>query len=400
MSDILHHLSRLYRQSAHGRKPTTRDFTIDHEKFLRAAGAHDGDGREIAERGLREAEMKSNGLLRVERHPRSNIPERLRLEADGGEAWLFQQIDETSPTEQRASLADTFQEMAARPVDARWQNAWSAWFHQLAASALNGGSVQPFRREDFAGNEMLTKVITGVMNWQGPSLIRYASTAICGDSKQLQKLEPRLRPALAAITGSDALEDFGILRKPRTVTFHGPLTIRIDACETDFSMFPGPVALSETNFPATSVVATTARICLTVENEDTFHELAATNPGVLLVLTSYAGAAVRRLMDLLPSHLRFLHFGDGDPAGSDILRDLREKSGRDIHPLLIPGQESQRRRPLAEADRSTLERLLASDLPTSLHAHVESMLESGMPVDFEQEGIPIHQVWEMISHFA
>jgi hypothetical protein len=138
-------------------------------------------------------------------------------------------------------------------------------------------------------------------------------------------------------------------------------------------------------------------LCLTVENEDTFHEIAATNPRVFLILTSYAGSAVRRLLELLPEDLRFLHFGDGDPAASNILRALRQKSGRDIQPLLIPGHGSHKHRPLAKADRCTLQRLLDSDLPASVLVHLEILLGNGVPVDFEQEGIPIHKVWEVIA---
>lgn len=393
MKRILKALAAIYQESAHGRKSATRDFTIDYEKFLRSADIADGDDREIAERELREAEAKSNGLLRVDRHPRSGIPERVRLSKDDGEPWLFQQIGQASPTEKRAELAESFQQMGTRKVPEPWQQAWRNWFHQRSESALNGASIQPFRRDDPAGNLILTESLSGILHWQGPSLIRYASTAICGNSKQLQQLEPRLRIALEAITGSDALEDFGILRKPRSVTFHGPLQLCINGKEAAFSMFPGPISLSETNLTADSQLTTTASICLTVENEDTFHELAATNPGVLLILTSYAGSAVRRMIDLLPTDLSFHHFGDADPAGSDILRDLREKSRRDIQPLLIPGQAAAKRRPLAVAQNDMLQRLLQTDLPPAVRGHVENLLEHGLPSDFEQESIPIPQVW-------
>jgi hypothetical protein len=396
MTGILQSIASIYRKSSSGRSGSLRDYTIDYEKFLRTANIADGDEREIAERELHEAELKSNGLLSVDRHPRSGMPERLRLRV-GGEVWLYQQIGQAAPTAERSELAKAFREMAERAVPDQWQQTWTGWFSQLSQAAFNGGSVQPFRWDDSAGNKVLVNALIGILNWQGPSLIRYASTAICGDSKQLQKLEPRLRPALQAITGSDALEDFGILRKPRFVTFHGALAIRTADRSTDFSMFAGPVALSETNFPEDCQITTLATLCLTVENEDTFHELAATNPGVLLILTSYAGSAVRRLLNLLPDDLRFLHFGDGDPAGSDILRDLRQKSGRDIQPLLIPGQASQKRRPLRQTELSTIKRLLDSDLPASLLADMEMLLDNGVPVDFEQEGVPIQRVWDLVA---
>jgi hypothetical protein len=395
--NILRSLATVYEKSTSARKNAARDFVIDYEKFLRACGMADGDEREIAERELRLAEIASGGILRIDRHLRTGHAERLRLARDGGESWLFAQIDGVAPSVQRAELAQTFLAHAQENVPAPWQQPWGAWFRQLAEHALDGESIQPFRRDDASGNQALLTALYGVLHWSSPALIRYASTAICGDSKQLQRLEPRLRLALHAITGSDSLETFGILRKPRFVTFHGPLTLRISTLQTDFGMFPGPVTLAETNFTDQATLSTQATICLTVENEDTFHELAATNPGVLLILTSYAGAAVRLMMQLLPSELTCFHFGDSDPAGADILRDLREKTGRDIRPLILPGQQNATRQALADRQRQTLHRLLDSDLPTELRRHAENLLEKGLPDDYEQESIPIEQVWQALQ---
>jgi hypothetical protein len=393
---ILSHLARLYQNSAHGRRESSRDFTIDYEAFLRQAGMADGDAREVAEREMILLEKSSGGGFSIDRHKRSDMPQRIRLARDGGEMWLFAQVDATPPSQQRIDLAETFSAIAGQKMPEAWQAGWSKWFHELANAARDGGSVQPFRRDDPAGNQALVHALSGILHWSSPALIRYASTAICGDSKQLQRLEPRLRLALHAITGSDSLETFGILRKPRFVTFHGPLRLSIGDQHTDFAMFPGPVTLAETNFTDQATLSTQASICLTVENEDTFHELAATNPGVLLILTSYAGAAVRRMIRLLPSELTCLHFGDSDPAGADILRDLREKTGRDIRPLLLPGQHNTARQSLAHNQSQTLHRLLDSDLPAELRAHAEFLLENGIPNDYEQESIPIAQVWEAL----
>ena len=397
---ILPHLARLYQNSAHGRRESSRDFTIDYETFLRQAGMADGDAREVAEREMILLEKSSGGVFSIDRHKRSDIPQRIRLVREGGELWLFAQMDATPPSQQRIDLAETFSTIAGQKMPAQWQQKWTEWFRQLAGHALAGESIQPFRRDDALGNHSLLTALRGILHWSSPSLIRYASTAICGDSKQLQRLEPRLRLALHAITGSDSLETCGILRKPRFVTFHGPLTLTIGSQLTDFSMFPGPVTLAETNFTIQATLSTQSSICLTVENEDTFHELAATNPGVLLILTSYAGAAVRRMMRLLPSELTYFHFGDSDPAGADILRDLREKTERDIRPLLLPGQQGVARQALAHNQRQTLQRLLDSELPAELRAHAEVLLENGIPNDYEQESIPITQVWEALRMSA
>ena len=394
----LAHLAHCYRQSTHGRKTSARDFIIDYEKFLRSCGMADGEEREMAERELKRAETASAGLLCIDRHRRTVQAEKIRLVREGGEAWLFAQINASAPAEQRAEMERFFLSTADQEVPPTWQQAWTTWFRQLADMAQGGESVQPFRRDDSEGNDTLVKALSGILHWSTPALIRYASTAICGDSKQLQRLEPKLRMAMLAITGSNSLETFCILRKPCFVTFHGPLILQRGEQRTDFGTFPAPVSLAETNFSFETMITTHAKICLTVENEDTFHELAATNPEVILILTSYTGAAVRKLISLLPPHLTFLHFGDLDPAGADILRDLREKNQRDIHPLIVRESPNLPRRRANSVDRHTLLRLCEASLPDALRIQVESLLEHGTPQDFEQENIPIEEVWDAVRN--
>lgn len=394
---ILAHLANLFQNSAHARRESSRDFTIDYETFLRQTGMADGDAREVAEREMILLEKSSDGVFSIDRHHRSGMPQRIRLSREVGEAWLFAQVDAAPPSQLRRELAETFAAIAEKKVPDAWQAGWTKWFYELANAARDGGSIQPFRRDDASGNQEFVHILSGILHWDTPALIRYASAAICGDSKQLQRLEPRLRVALKAVTDHEALETFGILRKPRFVAFHGPLNIRINDIETDFSIFPAPVMLADTIFTRETIVTSGTDLCLSVENEDTFHELAASNPGVLLILTSYAGAAVRKLFSLLPEQMRFFHFGDHDPAGADIIRDLREKSSRDIVPLFVPGIKVSPRRKPSEADRKLLDRLLATDLPRALRDQANDLIEHGIPSDFEQESIPISNVWQALQ---
>src|SRR5690606_34303221 len=138
-------------------------------------------------------------------------------------------------------------------IPANWSAPWQNWFRELARRAHDGESVQPFKRDDPADNAALLQALAGVLNWQGESLIRYASAMICGDSKRLQTLGPRLRPALEAVTGHSSLEAFGILRKPRSVTFHGPLVLHLGDATLDYSSLPAPGGLSEANFARASL---------------------------------------------------------------------------------------------------------------------------------------------------
>jgi len=396
MKEVLKSFATAYRKSAVSRRDGVKDFLIDYEKFLREAGLADGDTRETAEQELTTAEKISGGLFVIDRQPRSGSPLRLRLAREGGEAWLFEQTGEAAPAAGRELLAEFFEKAAAAPVKAMWQESWRRWCKGLAAAARAGDSLQPFRRDDPAGNDELLDVLRKLLDWEGESLIRYASAAICGDSKRLQVLEPRLLPALVAVTGFSSLADFGIHRKPRAVTFHGPVIITTAAGVFDFSLLPGPVTLSESNLLPPAALTSTAPLCLTVENEDVFHELVRARTGALLVQTSYPGSAALRFLRMLPAELPWHHFGDSDPAGSDILRDLRERTGRRIEPLLMQHRPSASSRDLTAEDCRKLQQLLESDLVRDQHEHFRAMLASGKKGVFEQEFIPIAEVLEAL----
>lgn len=383
MTPLFQTLAELHRKSP----VRQRDFMIDYEKFLRLAGAADGDARELAEKELRLAESESDGAFKIDRAKKSKIPERIRIALDGGEEWLFSKTGAVPPTEEREKMGAFFEGSSRIPISEKWQSSWRDWCWALAEKSRKGSAIQPFTN---ANREDLMQALIGVLNWHGESLIRYASARICGDSKRLQSLEERLLAALLEITGEESLEAFGILHKPRSVIFHGPLVLEIGDQIIDFSRLPGSVTLSETNLIA-GAVSTTASLCLTVENEDVFMELAKRNSGILLIQTSFPGSAVRRLIRALPE-MRFQHFGDSDPAGFDILRDLREKTGRNFLPILMDHRPSKEVVPFSKQETETLRRLISNPLIEDLREILVSILESGDKGCFEQESIPVEKV--------
>jgi len=397
MHDVLIDFAALVRNSASAGKESTRDFTIGYEKFLRASGHADGDARELAELRLRQVEFESNGLFRVDRETRSGLPIRIRLVRLGGEDWLFARVGQPAPASCHRRLAGFFERASETVVPPGFSADWKTWCADMATRALAGSSIYPFDREDQGLNGQLLEALTGVLNWQEEALVRNASAVICGDSKRLQKLETRLTDPLARITGEGSLEAFGILKKPRVLTFHGPLTLRIGGKMLDFSPLPGPVSLSEANLSDAESLETTARLCLTVENEDVFVEIARRNPGILLVHTSFPGAAVRRFFGLLPTCVACHHFGDTDPAGFDILRDLRAKTGRVIHPFLMDPRPGSSGEAFTHHEKQTLSRLLESNGMADLRQILLGLLESGGKGDFEQERIPVQRVISSIS---
>lgn len=285
---ILQAFADLYRKSATG---DVRDFVCDYEQLLRSAGCDDGDEREKAEDDLKRAEVESGKLLSLDRAVRSGLFLRIRLSKKGGESWLFARLGTSSPSEQRSEAAFFFKAMSARNVPERWREKRRAWCGLLEHRVIARESVLPFRRDDLAGNEEFLTVLSGVIHWQGESLIRFASSVICGDSKRLEKLESTLLSALRMIQGDEdyTLEDLGILKKPRELVFHGPLVLKLGEKVVDFACLPGPSRISERSIIAADEVITDAALCLTVENEEVFLELAKRNHGWLLIHTSFPG---------------------------------------------------------------------------------------------------------------
>lgn len=399
MSRTLHELATIYRKSAAGKGNAQGNyFLIDYEKFLRKAKLADGDERELAEKELVIAEPLSNGLLRIDYHSKSHEPERIRLELNEGEQWLFDQVGESSPKQQRQQEAQFF-ELASKLSDIpqTWKKPWRSYFQTVEGNALNGKSILPFKRNDTSFNQDLLKAIAGILNWKDESLIRYASSIICGHSKRLEELETQLEKILHKVTGESSLESFGILHKPRAVTFHGPLQLSIGGTAIDFTTLPGPVSLSETNLQQATGLSSTATICLSVENQDVFHELAKRNPGILLILTSYPGSAARKLFSLLPPTLSYYHYGDSDPSGFDILRDLRQKTQLPIQALLMEHSPSAPPIPLTGHDQKLLENLLTETSLKDCYPVLSSILQTGDKGRFEQEHIPLPVVLKEIS---
>jgi hypothetical protein len=394
MNATLQELAALYRRSTAARTGPVKDYTFDWEKFLRVTNRHDGDARELAEQELLEAERVSGGVFLIDRHPRTGEKEVLRLKRDGGEAWLFCATGWTSPTEERKELAAFFQEAADYSIPEKYSSTWKAWCSTLVELALNGGSIAPFNRDDRNGNATLLRALSGILNWKDESLIRYASSVICRDSKALQTLSPRLLAALRAITRQEtiALEDFGITETPRAVFIHGPLALELAGGRIDFGLLSGPVAISATDLEEARSVESPARLCLTVENESVFRELAKKRTGHLLVQTSFPGAATRLLFERLPADLPCSHFGDSDPAGFDILRDLREKTGREFKPVMMHFRDHPEALKLMDAEKRDIARLLASPTLADVHDPLYAMLGANTKGDFEQESIPIDEV--------
>ncbi|HXP60264.1 MAG TPA: Wadjet anti-phage system protein JetD domain-containing protein [Dongiaceae bacterium] len=396
---VLHALARLYAKSQAGRTGAgQRDFLVDFKKLLAAAACEDGDDREAAVRQLRELDGRIIHLEGPRRDP--DIIHRVRLPL-ANEADLFSLLDDPSPSERRQQLAGQFAQATMLDVPERWRESWQVYCRRLEAASLCGAAIVPFSREDFAGNAELLALVPKLLAWHGKGeecLLRFASCALTGDSKRLGELAAedsegcrsgKLGSILEQATGGQirSLEDAGILRAPRYVLIHGPARLLLSGEWLNVGALQGPSRLSETDIDRATQVETSARRCLTVENETSFHKLAELHSGELLLGTSYPGAATLALLRKLPEGLEFWHFGDCDPEGFDILRDLRERSGRPFRALHMGWRPAAGAASLDSAEKRLLRKLLTSPAMQAEREALTAMLSAGKKGNFEQESL-------------
>lgn len=348
MKRVLEALAERYEGTPAGKTGVGgRDVLVDAEKFLAELGARDGRLREEIERELEEADRA--GVIVLERHPRDPaILLRVRLPLVS-ETELYRRLGRNTPTELRRELAEQFALAAEDPlVPERWKVGWRQWCLAKAEAARMGGPVAPFARVAGKENGELLELLPRLLAWEGESLVRFASCVLCGDSKRLEalaaaekegefagQLRGKLGRLLGEVTGGavSSLDELGILPNPRFVLLHGPLRVQLGGEWLDLGSLAGPVRLALVDVRRVTAWECRAKRCLTVENETTFHELAKLGSGELLVQTSFPGAATVALLKALPGGLEWWHFGDSDAAGFEILRVLREKTGRDFRPL-------------------------------------------------------------------
>lgn len=402
-SAILNALAKAYEKSVVGKTggSGSRGFRIDYEKLLRVADLDDGDERELAELDLSSVEQQSGGAIGIHRNSRSGIKESVKVSYPTGEKFLFSALGQPAPTELRMELAEFFTQAQRRDVPEKHESGWINWLQQLSEAALNGASVSPFTVKDSEHNQDLIKNITGILSWQGKSLIRYASTQLTGDSKLLEKQQKKLEASLRAITSSErsSLETFGISPPPRNVQLHGGVTLHLPSGSLNLSILQGPVTISSLDVQSAGCrCELDAPLLLTVENESVFLEITQRNPGILVVHTSYPGRAVLELLKKLPSHLPCYHFGDTDPAGFDILRDIRNRSGRHFQPFMMsyrPDEKSSTE--LTSVESKLLTALCASPNLADIAPMLNEMNQLQLKGVFEQEALDITEVIDQIK---
>lgn len=393
MSPVLEILATRFRASAAGRTSVgKRDLVFPFNDLLRTAGCLHGPERHEAVEALEG--LEALGLIVLERHSRDRSAVlKVRFPIQTAPAF-FAHLGLQTPEAERVSLAGIFRDAHASVVPERFREGWEAFCREMAEAALGGASIQPFDRSNPRQAAQIMEALPAILNWEGESMLRFASALLFKDSKRLESLQPRLEPCLARITKgtANALADFGIVQNEGSFLIHGPLSLRFESASVPLHPLQGPARIGARDIRR-ACVETTAERCLTVENAAMLHELAKLRSHTVLASSGseggFANSAVVAFLRALPAGVELWHFGDSDPKGFDILRDLRERSGRGIRSLHMTFRPSEHpRSPLEAEDQKTLRRLLASaHLTSEEKLELERMLCSGDKGQFEQESL-------------
>jgi len=394
-SRILLTLAERYKKTRAGRTgQANRDFLEDYEKLLKEAGCEAGEERVCAERDLQGVD---GDLLTIERHRRMGLPLRVRF-SQANENRLFALLGLADPTQERAAFAQHFQIAGGFPVPQRWRAGWEAFCQAYQSAALGGESVSPFDRIKPEETDEILRLLPRLLSWRGESLMRFASCLLCGSSKQLEHLERKLEICLEKITGGEVkwLSDLGIAANERSLLLHGPLNLNLDGNVVDLSAFKGPIRVSARDLESANFWTDATR-CVTVENPAMLYELCKLGSGVILASSGseggFAHSPVITFLRKLPQTMECWHFGDSDPKGFDILRDLRERSGCAIRSLHMQFRTTERSSPALTSEQgNTIERLLSSaSLTQEEKEELRRIKAAGCLGAFEQESMGLPQ---------
>lgn len=254
-------------------------------------------------------------------------------------------------------------------------------------------------REYFDDAAQLEKILTGLNAMEKlteETRRRYFSVRTYGDSKTFERLQGKIvkiirnfDPQCDAEEPDDILAEHYIVRNPTYAFVRQNLTFRLNGVRVDLNALGFEYALSDGMIRAMEIEGSGASRVITVENLTSFHALCEEN-AVIVYLGGFhnhtKNMLLKKLYGALPD-AEYLHFGDIDAGGFQILRHLRRATGIPFSPyrMGIPKLESHRGslKSLTDSDRERLTRMRDDEEFQEFRETFCYMLDNG--VKLEQE---------------
>lgn len=357
-----------------------RKLLVHWPDLLEVVTIHDAEefGDELD--ALREAEK--NNLVSIEWNRRNrDEPAKIRIPFDAEED-LFDLLDTREPKELLLQTRGCLERAA------QWNGErWKRWCNARIALLDEGKPVYPLR---WRRPESILPLLEGLYSldqrkWEDNTYIRAASVAIGFDSKRLSAIQTTMETLLSDLRGQPTnLADLGIVETPRTILMAGPIQLHFEHRVIVPGHTAGAYGLISEQVHLARTITTSAKRIITVENHTTFHQIAGRDERreTLILQSSYPTRGIVALFKKLPLDIPCYHFGDTDPAGYEILHQLRIETKRQILPFLMSYLAGDK--PLSETDRQILERLL-KEAEEDIRPALQSMAASGTKGHHEQE---------------
>lgn len=386
-SPVLQGLACCYGRSEAGQTGLGRlDVQPELALLLEQAGCSEGDARELAVRELQEA--ADIGLITLEpAHSRDRTSiYKVRL-SPAQEDSFYAYLGRPSPTTVRKRWSNLFLEACAWSVPSEFAEAWVQFCTSRAAGALHWKKMSEFKRSELSRGHEVLRCVSELLGWrEREHFIRAVSCRICGDSKRLDKLRGTLEKLLLDASGGRVrtFADLGILDTPRHVLVAGPLRLRFTDHTIDLRRLRDGASLAESDIERSEIECDAVR-CITVENKTSFHQRTLQHPQDLHIHTSYPNAATLVLLQKLNRNIEFLHSGDADPAGFDILRELREATKLPFRSVGMEVRPDGKSASLTHEEIRLLERLSSDPSLAPERSTLRALLAYGRKGAFEQE---------------
>ena len=245
--------------------------------------------------------------------------------------------------------------------------------------------------------DLLLKMIDAVENQDEEILLRNFSKRNFSDSKVFERNQTRILKIFNRFgeTGStyndfDSLcNEHNIVRNEGFVLIKGGVLLGIAGQTFDLSEYPYVFPIPHRAFGDFSVIDVLASKLITVENLTTFNYF--NDPDAIIVyLGGFAGrheVGILKKIHERTSGLDYLHMGDIDWGGFQILMDLRKKTGIPFKPLYMGIKELEKYReeciPLTERDRDGLTKLLEDVDAVEFREVLSFMLDNGYKLEQE-----------------
>ena len=202
--------------------------------------------------------------------------------------------------------------------------------------------------------------------------IRELSVKLFNNSKQLEKLESKVRSLLFAYGSYEdkdtVFEEHNVIKTPTYVMVKGCGVL--DCGETiDLSKIKGDLGLSTATLKALKHVTLGDAGVITIENLTAFHRYEPKNE-MAVYLGGFHNQVKRDFLTMVYAEnpgCRFRHFGDIDAGGFYILEHLKLKTGIAFEPWGMDCAVLEKYKdnvlPLTDRDRKRIQDLLEKDLP-------------------------------------